>query len=102
MALRRVAVPVVEEVAAEPSVLLHVADHRLDGRPAPQAALDMGRQPPLLAGAEHADRLIVAVPAVAFVDKGALGLQAGDSSASNIAPPGSALRFGHETRERSK
>ena len=27
-----VAVPAFEEVAPEPSVLLHVADHRLDGR----------------------------------------------------------------------
>src|SRR5262245_25901381 len=49
-----IAVPAAEEIAPVPSVLLHVADHRLDGGLAPQAALDAGRKPALLAGAEHA------------------------------------------------
>ena len=44
-----VAVPALEEVAPEPSVLLHVADHRLDGGTALELAFDEGREPALLA-----------------------------------------------------
>ena len=51
-----IAVPVAEEVAPESSVLPHVTDHRLDGEAAPELALDAGRKPVLLAGAEPAQQ----------------------------------------------
>jgi hypothetical protein len=71
-----VAVTSFEEVAAKVAVTLHVADHRLDGRSAPERSL-MTVDSSLLAGDEDASGLGRAAAAIAFVDIDAFDLAPG-------------------------
>ena len=65
-------------VAIEPAVILHVADHGLDGGSSLEFTLDAGCQATALAGQEDALGSVIVVPAITPVGVDALGLDAGD------------------------
>jgi hypothetical protein len=56
---------------------LEVADHRLDRGAPPHLAADRGGDAAHLAGDPHPELLCVVVPAIAFVDVDAAGLDPG-------------------------
>ena len=73
-----VAVLPLEVVAAEMACGLHVSDHRLDGRAAPELALDLAVYTTLLAGEVDPERSGRVVAAVALVGVDPLDLAAGE------------------------
>jgi hypothetical protein len=73
----RIALAPLEMTAAEVSVGLHVTDHRLDGRAAPELTFDHPKDATLLAGDEDPSRVCRLVTAIALVDIGPLDRAAG-------------------------
>ena len=74
-----VALAALEEAASEVSVGLHVTDDGLDGRAAPELALDDAEYAAFLAGDEDAAWIGRVVTAISLIDIGALDRTAGES-----------------------
>ena len=80
----RIALAPLEMTAAEMAIGLHVTDHRLDGRAAPELVFDHAEDATPLAGDEDPARVCHFVTAIALID-------IGERAGSIAAAPGSRI-----------